>query len=60
MQITDRCTLYNVHNFLFILYSNKFYNVFNDTSTRSALRDWNNGKRFLIALSRSWSRLYLK
>ena len=45
---------------LFILYSNKFYTVFNDTCTRPVARDWNNPKRFLVAFSRSWNMFYLK
>ena len=45
---------------LFVLYSNKFFTVFNDSCTRSAARDWNNAKRFLVAFSQSWNRFYLK
>ena len=45
---------------LFVLYNKKFYTVFNDTCTRSAVRDWNNAKRFLVAFSRSWISFYLK
>ena len=45
---------------LFVLYSNKFYTVVNDTCTRLAVRDLNNAKRFLVAFSRSWNRLCLK
>ena len=45
---------------LFVLYSNKFYTVFNETCARSAARDCNNAKRFLLAFSRSSNRFYLK
>ena len=45
---------------LFVLYSNKFLTVFNGSGTRSAARDWNNAKRFLVAFSQSWNRFYLK
>ena len=45
---------------LFVLYSNKFFTVFNDSCTRSAARDWNNAKRFLVAFSQSWNRFYVK
>ena len=45
---------------LFVLYSNEFYIVFNDTCTRSGARDWNNAKRFLVAFSLSWNKFYLK
>ena len=45
---------------LFVPYSNKFYTVFNDTSTRSAARYWNNARRFSVGFSRSWNRFYLK
>ena len=45
---------------LFVIYSNKFLSVFNDSRTRSAARDWNDAKRFLIAFSQSWNRFYLK
>ena len=45
---------------LFVLYSNTFFTVFNDSCTRSAARDWNNAKRFLVAFSQSWNRFYLK
>ena len=45
---------------LFLLYSNKFYTVFSDTSTRLAARDWNNAKRFLVAFSQSWNNFYMK
>ena len=41
---------------LFVLYSNKFLSVFNDSCTRSAARDWNLVKVF----SQSWNRFYLK
>ena len=46
--------------FLFVLDSKKFFTVFNDSCTRSAARDWNNAKRFLVAFSQSWNRFYLK
>ena len=45
---------------LLVLDSNKFFTVFNDSCTRSAARDWNNAKRFLVAFSQSWNRFYLK
>ena len=45
---------------LFVLYNNNFFTVFNDSCTRSAARDWNNAKRFLVAFSQSWNRFYLK
>ena len=46
---------------LFVLYSNKFFTVFNDSCTRPAARDWwNNAKHFLVAFSQSWNRFYLK
>ena len=45
---------------LFVLYSNKFFTVFNDSWTRLAARDWNNVKGFLVVFSQSWNRLYLK
>ena len=45
---------------LFVIYSNKFLSVFNDSCTRSAARDWNDAKRFLIAFSQSWNRFYFK
>ena len=45
---------------LFVIYSNKFLSVFNYSCTRSAARDWNDAKRFLIAFSQSWNRFYLK
>ena len=45
---------------LFVLHSKKFYTVFNDTYTRSTARYWNNAKRFSVAFSRSWNRLYFK
>ena len=45
---------------LFVLYSNKFFTVFNDSCTRSAARDWNNAKRFLVAFSQRWNRFCLK
>ena len=44
----------------FVLYSNKFFTVFNDSCTRSASRDWNNAKHFLADFSQSWNRFYLK
>ena len=45
---------------LFVLYSNKFFTVFNDICTRSTARDWNNAKRFLVAFSQSSNMFYLK
>ena len=45
---------------LFMLYTNRFFTVFNEGCTRSAARDWNNAKHFLVAFSQSWNRLYLK
>ena len=45
---------------LFVLYSNKFFTVFNGSCTRSAAKDWNNAKHFLVAFSQSWNRFYLK
>ena len=45
---------------LFVLYSNNFFTAFNDSCTRSAARDWNNAKRFLVAFSQSWNRFYFK
>ena len=45
---------------LFILYSKKFFTVFNNSCTRSVARDWNNAERFLVAFSQSWNRFYLK
>ena len=45
---------------LFVLYSNKFFTVFNDICTRSPVRDWNNAKRFLVAFSQSSNMFYLK
>ena len=45
---------------LFILYTNKFFTVFNEGCTRSAARDWNNAIHFLVAFSQSWNRFYLK
>ena len=45
---------------LLVLDSNKFFTVFNNSCTRSAARDWNNAKRFLVAFSQSWNRFYLK
>ena len=45
---------------LFVLYSNNFFTAFNDSRTRSAARDWNNAKRFLVAFSQSWNRFYFK
>ena len=45
---------------LSVTYSNKFFTVFNDSCTRSAARDWNNTKHFLVAFSQSWNRFYLK
>ena len=45
---------------LFVLYSNKIFTVFNGSCTRSAARDWNNVKCFLVAFSQSWNRFYLK
>ena len=45
---------------LFVLYSNKFFTVFDGSCTRSAAADWNNAKRFVIAFSQSWNRFYLK
>ena len=45
---------------LFMLYTNRFFTVFNEGCTRSAARDWNNAKHFLVAFSQSWTRFYLK
>ena len=45
---------------LFVLYSNKFFTVFNGSCTRSAAIDWNNAKCFLVDFSESWNRFYLK
>ena len=45
---------------LFVLYSNKFFALFNDSCTRLAARDWSNAKRFLVAFGQSWNRFYLK
>ena len=45
---------------LFVLYSNKFFTVFNDSYTRLATRDWNNAECFLVTFSQSWNRFYLK
>ena len=45
---------------LLVLDSNKFFTVFNNSCTRSAARDWNNAKRFLVAFSQSWNKFYLK
>ena len=45
---------------LFVLYNNKCFTVFNGSCSRSAARDWNNSKRFLVTFSQSWNRLYLK
>ena len=45
---------------LFMLYTNRFFTVFNEGCTRSAARDWNNAKHFLVAFSQSWNRFYLK
>ena len=42
---------------LFVLYSNMFFTVFNDSCTRSAAGDWNNAKRYS---SQIWNRFYLK
>ena len=44
---------------LFVLYSKKFFTVFNNSCTRSVARDWNNAERFLV-VSQSWNRFYLK
>ena len=35
---------------LLVLYSSKFFTVFNESCTRSAARDWNNTKRFSVRL----------
>ena len=45
---------------LFVLYSNKFFTVFNESCTRWVARDWNNATRFLAAFSQSWNRFYLE
>ena len=45
---------------LFVLCSNKFFTIFNDSCSRSVARDWNKAKRFLVAFSQSWNRFYLK
>ena len=45
---------------LFVLCSKKFFTGFNDSCTRSAARDRNNAKHFLVAFSQSWNRFYLK
>ena len=45
---------------LFVLYSNKFFTVFNDSCTRSTARDWINAKLFLVAFRQIWNRFYLK
>ena len=45
---------------LLVLYSNKFYTVFNYIRTRSAARYWNNAKHFLVAFSRNWNKFYEK
>ena len=55
--------LYTMHIIimLFVFYRNKFYTVFNGTSTRSAARYWNNAKCFLLVVfSRSWKQLLLE
>ena len=44
---------------VFVLCSNKFFTVFNDSCIRSAARGWNNAKRFLVAFSQSSNRFYL-
>ena len=45
---------------LFVLYSNKFFTVFNESCTRWVARDWNNATRFSAAFSQSWNRFYLE
>ena len=45
---------------LFVLYSNKFFTVFNGSCTRPAARDRNNAKHFLVAFSQSWNRFCFK
>ena len=45
---------------LLVLYSSKFFTVFNESCTRSAARDWNNTKRFSVAFSQSSNRFYWK
>ena len=45
---------------LFVLYRNKFFTVFNDSCTRSAAKDWNIARRFLVAFSQSWNRFHSK
>ena len=45
---------------LFVLYSKKFFTVFNNSCTMPVARDWNNAERFLVAFSQSWNRFYLK
>ena len=45
---------------LFVLYSNSFFTVFNDSCTRSAARDWINAKKILFAFSQIWNRFCLK
>ena len=45
---------------LFVLYSNKFFTVFNESCTGWVARDWNNATRFLAAFSQSWNRFYLE
>ena len=45
---------------LFVLYSNKIFTVFNESCARSAARDWNDAKRFLVVFGQSWNRFYLK
>ena len=45
---------------LFVLHSNKFFTVFDGSCARSAVTDWNNAKRFVVAFSQSRNRFYLK
>ena len=52
-------TLYVIIMF-FVLYSNRFYTVFNDTCTRSGARYRNIALGSLVVFSESWNRFYLK
>ena len=45
---------------LFVIYSSKFFTVFNDSCTKTTARNWNNAKLVLVAFWQNCNMFYLK